>query len=92
MNKSYNEFQLEAMKFINNMVIHNLNKFHSEHNWTKEQLLNIFMFFSIQKGYNVRYNYLLNAIELFNEDSKREIEFSTYDEFIDWFNDERYGA
>ena len=49
------------------------------------------MFFSIQKGYNVRYNYLLNAIKLFNEDGKREIEFSTYDEFIDWFNDEKYG-
>ena len=66
MNKSYNEFQIEAMKFMDNMVIHNLNKFYPEHNWTKEQLLNIFMFFSIHNGYTVKYNYHFNKVEIFD--------------------------
>ena len=95
MSKSYNEFQLSAMKSIDDLVNTNLNKFYPEHNWTKEQLLNIFMFFSFHhNGYGVRYVYEFNKVEVFdvNEEGKYETEFSTYDEFIDWFNDRKYSC
>ena len=93
MENIYNEFQMSAMKFMNNIVLSNLNKAEANSNriWTKENLINVFIFLSMQ-NYKVKYNEKYNKVEAYNDNGNLVFEFLTYIDFIDWYNDKTYSC